>query len=73
MECAAIERPAECAVSAAQAGLAAAAKDAAMEVPIKVRRFMGRILLHPREKGTGIRLKKRAVRPAGPPSESSLI
>jgi len=29
-----------------------------MEVPIKVRRFMGRILLFPREKGTGIRSKK---------------
>jgi len=68
MECAAIERPAECAVSAAQAGLAAAAKDAAMEVPIKVRRFMGRILLHPREKGTGIRLKKKG----GPTGRTAL-
>src|SRR5947207_3648094 len=66
-ECAGIERPAECAVSAAQAGLAAAAKDAAMEVPIKVRRFMGRILLHPREKGTGIRVEKRRSEEAGPP------
>src|SRR5207245_9717107 len=66
-ECAAIERPARWAVSAAQAGLAAAAKDAAMEVPINVRRFMGGILLHPREKGTGIRRKKGRSVEAGTP------
>jgi len=36
-------------------GLAAAARDAAMEVPINVRRFMGGILLLPGGKGTEIR------------------
>jgi hypothetical protein len=41
MECAAAELPAEFAVSAAQDGLAAAARVAAMDVPINVRRFMG--------------------------------
>jgi len=39
-------------------GRAAVASVAAIEVLIKVRRFMGRILLFPGEKGTGIRSKK---------------
>src|SRR5260370_23085049 len=64
MLCAAAERPTECAVAAAQDGLAAAARVAAMDVPINVRRFMGGILLYLRGKETGDWRKRRAARPA---------
>jgi hypothetical protein len=40
------------AASEAQDGFAAAASIATMDVLRKVRRFMRRILLHPKEKGT---------------------
>src|SRR5258708_18297125 len=63
MLCAAAERPTERAESAARDGLAAAARVAAMEVPINVRRFMGGILLLPGGKGTVDWRKRRAARP----------
>src|SRR5258708_39290271 len=62
IECAAAERWTRSAVSAAPEGLAAAARDAAMEVPINVRRFMGRILLPLGGKRAGDWEKRRAVR-----------
>src|SRR6266704_748828 len=62
IECATAERSTRCAESAAQEGLAAGARDAAMEVPINVRRFMGGILLLPRGKGTEIRWKRERGR-----------
>src|SRR5436189_4406944 len=49
----------ESAVSAAQAGLAAAERVPATEAPINVRRFMGGILPLWEGKGTGVQRKKK--------------
>src|SRR6266853_5809136 len=61
IECATAERSTLRTVSTVQDGLAAA-RVAAMEVLINVRRFMGGILPLPLGKGTGFGEKRRAAR-----------